>query len=108
MKAIRFQNVSKKFAIGQHVTLKRKFGEAVDRIMGHDGAVAPSNKIIWALRDVSFDVEQGETLGLIGPNGSGKSTTLKLLAKITEADSGTVDIHGNVVPLIEVGAGFHQ
>ena len=107
MKAIRFQNVSKQFLIGRNVTLKRKFEQMMDKITGRDGK-ATSQNTIWALRDVSFEVEQGETLGLIGPNGSGKSTTLKLLAKITEADSGVVEIHGTVVPLIEVGAGFHQ
>lgn len=108
VKAIQFQNVSKTFTIGKHVTLKRKIGEAVDRLTGRDGKGFQPSNILWALRGVSFEVEQGETMGLIGPNGSGKSTTLKLLAKITEADSGTVEIHGMVVPLIEVGAGFHQ
>lgn len=109
MKAIQFQNVSKKFVIGKHVTLKRKLGEVVDRLIHRDGANGKKGEnILWALRDVSFEVEKGETLGLIGPNGSGKSTTLKLLAKITEADSGVVKVEGLVVPLIEVGAGFHQ
>ena len=109
MKAIQFQHVSKKFVIGKHITLKRKLGETVDRLLGRDGANGRKDaNILWALRDVSFEVEKGETLGLIGPNGSGKSTTLKLLAKITEADSGVVQIEGLVVPLIEVGAGFHQ
>jgi len=109
MKAIRFQNVSKKFTIGQHVTLKRKFSETYDRLFNRNKSNAQHvENILWALRDVSFEVEEGETLGLIGPNGSGKSTALKLLAKITEADSGLVEIRGLVVPLIEVGAGFHQ
>lgn len=108
MKAIRFQNVSKKFVIGKHVTLKRKLGEVIDRWKGNGEHASPRSNVLWALRDVSFEVEQGETLGLIGPNGSGKSTTLKLLAKITEADSGSVEVNGTVVPLIEVGAGFHQ
>jgi ABC-type polysaccharide/polyol phosphate transport system ATPase subunit len=109
MKAIVFQNVSKSFAIGQHVTLKRKMADAWERLSGKaNGTGETKANIIWALRDVSFEVEAGETLGLIGPNGSGKSTTLKLLAKITEPDSGLVQIHGVVVPLIEIGAGFHQ
>jgi ABC-type polysaccharide/polyol phosphate transport system ATPase subunit len=108
MNAIEFQNVSKKFSIGQHVTLKRQLSELLDRLRhGAPSAGADRHRVVWALREVSFEVEQGETLGLIGPNGSGKSTTLKLLAKITEADSGRVSIHGTVVPLIEVGAGFH-
>src|ERR1051326_2129504 len=108
MKAIRFDKVSKKYSIGQHVTLKRKFGEAVDKLMGRGGIEADTpHRVVWAVRDVSFEVNEGETLGLIGPNGSGKSTTLKLLAKITDPDAGVVDIKGTVVPLIEVGAGFH-
>src|ERR1051325_7943582 len=98
MKAIVFQNVSKSFAIGQHVTLKRKMADAWERLSGKaNGTGETKANIIWALRDVSFEVEAGETLGLIGPNGSGKSTTLKLLAKITEPDSGLVQIHGVVV-----------
>jgi ABC-type polysaccharide/polyol phosphate transport system ATPase subunit len=109
VKAIRFQNVSKKFVIGKHVTLKRKLSDLVDRAFHRNGDAARRGpQVLWALRDVSFEVEQGETLGLIGPNGSGKSTTLKLLAKITEADAGQVEVKGTVVPLIEVGAGFHQ
>lgn len=109
MKAIQFEKVSKKYVIGQHVTLKRKVCDAWDRLLWRDNPASGNRtNVIWALRDVSFEVGEGETLGLIGANGSGKSTTLKLLAKITEPDSGRVDIHGMVVPLIEVGAGFHQ
>ena len=61
----------------------------------------------WALRDVSFDVEQGQGVGIIGPNGAGKSTALKILARIVRATAGHVHIKGRVTPLIEVGAGFH-
>jgi lipopolysaccharide transport system ATP-binding protein len=60
-----------------------------------------------ALNDVSFEVEQGESIGLIGSNGSGKSTTLALIAGVLRAQSGTVDVRGRVGPLLELGAGFH-
>jgi lipopolysaccharide transport system ATP-binding protein len=67
----------------------------------------PRQKTIWALRNVSFQVQRGEIVGVIGRNGAGKSTLLKLLSRITRPTTGSADIYGRVGSLLEVGTGFH-
>ena len=63
--------------------------------------------VIWALKDISFQVGKGEVFGIIGANGSGKSTLLKLLSRITSPSSGIAEINGRIASLLEVGTGFH-
>lgn len=68
---------------------------------------AAGDSSIWALRDVSFEVQEGQAVGLLGSNGAGKSVLLKILSRITAPTEGGAEIWGSVAPLLEVGAGFH-
>ena len=77
-------------------------------LRGHATGAADLNEEFWAMQDVSFDVKQGELVGIIGRNGAGKSTLLKMLSRITEPTKGSIKIHGRVGSLLEVGTGFHQ
>ncbi|HJZ45873.1 MAG TPA: ABC transporter ATP-binding protein [Roseiflexaceae bacterium] len=98
---IEFERVSKKFTIhrGGADTIQERFaGLLRPRARGED---------FWALRDVSFGVAKGESLGLVGHNGAGKSTALKLMTRILEPTSGRVAMNGRIAALLELGSGFH-
>lgn len=69
--------------------------------------VAASRETFWALREVTFDIDEGEIVGIIGRNGAGKSTLLKVLSRITQPTTGEIDLYGRVGSLLEVGTGFH-
>src|SRR5271154_4837999 len=71
------------------------------------GSARKASEFLWAVRDVCFDVKQGEVVGLIGRNGAGKTTLLKILARITSPTAGFAEIRGHVASLLEVGTGFH-
>lgn len=71
------------------------------------GKQSPYKEEFWALKDVSFKIEQGDRVGIIGRNGAGKSTLLKILSRITEPTSGEIKIKGSVASLLEVGTGFY-
>ena len=106
--AIHIEGLSKRYSIGetQHGRMLRQvLVEAVRRPFGGRRTERPS---IWALKDVSLDVNEGEVVGIIGRNGAGKTTLLKVLSRITFPTSGTIDIRGRVASLVEVGTGFHQ
>jgi lipopolysaccharide transport system ATP-binding protein len=113
--AIRVENVSKRYQIGAARPQSRTFREAIaeaaasplQRLRRGEGAAA-GERSIWALKEVSFEVEPGEVVGIIGRNGAGKSTLLKVLSRITKPTSGRAVIHGRVASLLEVGTGFHS
>jgi len=107
--AIVTERLSKQYRIGElqstYGTLRDSFGAVARRLVQRDHKAHYEE--IWALRDVSLEVYEGEVLGVIGRNGAGKSTLLKILTRITTPTSGRAEIRGRVGSLLEVGTGFH-
>jgi lipopolysaccharide transport system ATP-binding protein len=115
--AIRVENLGKQYQIGlpqeRYRTLRDSLVEFVGapvrrlRLGRRSDLDNETDRTIWALRDISFEVKRGQVLGVIGRNGAGKSTLLKILSRITEPSEGYAEIHGRVGSLLEVGTGFH-
>jgi len=106
--AVTLEGVWKKFRLGErHDSLRDLVPAALSRLVTRKRDDELDAAEFWALKDVSFSVAPGESLGIIGPNGAGKSTALKLLTRILRPTRGTCRIHGRVGAIIEVAAGFH-
>jgi lipopolysaccharide transport system ATP-binding protein len=106
MQIIKVENLSKLYYLGggtRHNSLR-------DTVMSfvRKPSLSRKKQELWALRDLTFTVGDGETLGIIGHNGAGKSTLLKILSRITKPTHGTAEIRGRVASLLEVGTGFHS
>lgn len=116
---IRVENLGKKYIIGHqkqqpYNTLREVMTEGVKSLshnllkpFGKKLIGDPAYEEFWALKDVSFEIKQGDRVGIIGRNGAGKSTLLKILSRITEPTNGRISIKGRVASLLEVGTGFH-
>lgn len=118
--AIKVENLSKAYQLGEigTGTISRDIERWIARLRGkedpflkigeaNDRAIKGTSDVVWSLKDINFEIQQGDAVGIIGRNGAGKSTLLKILSRVTAPSAGKIKVKGRVASLLEVGTGFH-